>query len=1042
MYKKGEAITALVIIGLLAFGAFTLLTVSSNSPTGLAGFETAIAACGSVATSDNLTSNVIYSGTAACIQITGNNVVFDCQGFTIFYSNAVSDVAAISAYNVQNVTIKNCITQQTTPSGVNAPGINLTNVNNSIIINNTLNFNTTGFSNPYLIRITGSINNTFYNNTFSSPSTTSTTSGGFDLGSGTNYTNISSNVFNTNGFGVTQVVGIITGEISTTGTTIDNNTFNAIGTSTPNGIHMNIGNNTVITNNVMRLYGTGSSTGRNAIGFSFGGDNATVRGNTINITSGGGSLVGIRFFRPGNNSVVSSNTVLVNSSTFSARALSFLLTGPATNYTIINNSFSILNVTFSGAIIGNDYIVSNSVIANNTLTQRSTTSTLVAIGSTTWNNLTIYNNTINNVSQGVSIPSGTNITANQNNIILTGSQPAISISASNSNVTNNTILSSGFGTGISLGGTNGTIYNNSIVATGFGTGGVSTSGTNQTVFDNYMTNSTLSPSGTQGHFYNNTLINGQIVAGGSSDNIHDNPMIFDTTTDSFIYAIQVSSSDSNISNESVSYSTSGTDNRGIYMSGSTNRLSNINLTVNGAEPMYGINVVSGAANNLFDNIIINTNGSTAIQVVDTSGNNFSNILLNNTSSWIDSQDTGAGADNNFTNITFVNTGIGQSYFYFFNMNGNSNATRTTLNMSNNKIFLNTTVLPGMNQTATISWFNVTTNNIEVDFEDDGTFIPCGAVCNISSFLAPNLVFNVSHFTTFQSGGAGGINLSITKTDDPDPVAAGAQLNYTITINVTSGTAVNVTVNETYPGSVTFDSSSPAPSSGDNIFSLGDLTGPVVSQINITVNVSSAASGTLVNSINVTYQNSTGDNLSAIVTESTTVTSTPSGGGGGGGGSGGSGGYICPPLCQYPENANLPVCKNNCFAQTEIAPPTTQSPLNFPSSSDNIDSASKSIESAPSVPVEEETIEVVEEPLPSSTERTGLAKFFPWLILLVLAALIIAILSHSRKNGSKSAPIAIKTSVTNQITKIHDKETKEILENIRKSEERLKRLLGK
>ncbi len=47
MNKRGEAVTVLVVIGLLALGAYTILTVSSDSPTGLSGFETSdITACG------------------------------------------------------------------------------------------------------------------------------------------------------------------------------------------------------------------------------------------------------------------------------------------------------------------------------------------------------------------------------------------------------------------------------------------------------------------------------------------------------------------------------------------------------------------------------------------------------------------------------------------------------------------------------------------------------------------------------------------------------------------------------------------------------------------------------------------------------------------------------------------------------------------------------------------------------------------------------------------------------------------------------------
>jgi len=55
------------------------------------------------------------------------------------------------------------------------------------------------------------------------------------------------------------------------------------------------------------------------------------------------------------------------------------------------------------------------------------------------------------------------------------------------------------------------------------------------------------------------------------------------------------------------------------------------------------------------------------------------------------------------------------------------------------------------------------------------------------------------------------NVSITKTDEPDP--ANTSLNLTYQINVSStgnGTAFNVTVNDTYPPQVIFQTASPTP----------------------------------------------------------------------------------------------------------------------------------------------------------------------------------------------------------------------------------------
>jgi len=1036
MNKRGEAITILVVIGLLALGAYTLMTVSSNSPTGLQTFEPATAACGSVGASDTLTANISFNGAGSCIQITADNVVFNCLGNNIYYTNTgVGDVAAIDASNVQNITIKNCNIIMSAPTTNTAPGINFTNVNNSVIINSTVTLNGSSGGPQFLIRLSGSNGNNITNNSFNNIGTINSMNG-LSLLFSSNNNRITSNNFVLNSVAASQLSGAITLGTSPTGNIIDGNSITNTGPGL-NGIVLTTdASNNNITNNNITISAT-STTNINGIGLNFGSGQIIIRNNNIRINTSAASHspIGIRILSPGNNSIIENNFVQMNSSTFLVNALRFRSIGNANNFTIMNNTFVILNGTFNNAHISTDIPVSNTTIANNTFID---VNIATGIEGSSYTNMIIFNNTFINVSNGISM-NGNNITADLNVINITGSGSAININAPNTTITNNQILSMLYGSGISIAGTEGLVKNNSFTAYFMGTTGITASGSNEIVFNNSLNNGTLATLGTGINMFNNTLLNSLISAAGSSNNIHDNPMTFETTTEPFIYAIQVvGGTDNNISNESVTFNTSGNDNRGIYMSGSNNRLSNINLTISGGDPTIGISVLSGSSNNIFDNIIINTNTSTALEIIDSSGNNFSNILLNNTPSWIDSQDTGSGADNNFTNITFVNTGIGQSFFPSFNINGNSNVTRTTLNMSNNRIFLNTTELPGMNQTATISWFNATTSNVEVDFDDDGTFAPCGSVCTIISFIAPNLVFSVSHFTTYQSGGAGGINLTITKTDNPDPVAPGAQLNYTITINVTSGTAINVTVNETYPAGVAFDSSSPAPSSGDNIFSLENLTGPTVAQINITVNVSSGASGTLINSINVTYQNSTGDNLSAIVTETTTVASTPSGSSGSGGGSGGSGGIICPPLCQYPENKNLPICRNNCPQQAEVAPPVSQ----FPSFGE-AGVGNSGIDTPSGLPPEpeqivEESVEVVDEPI---VERSGFAKFFPWLVLLVLLALLIAILSRN-KDGSQPIVKVVPVKTAKPNVEANSKETQKILDDIRKSEERLRKLLGK
>lgn len=133
-------------------------------------------------------------------------------------------------------------------------------------------------------------------------------------------------------------------------------------------------------------------------------------------------------------------------------------------------------------------------------------------------------------------------------------------------------------------------------------------------------------------------------------------------------------------------------------------------------------------------------------------------------------------------------------------------------------------------------------------------------------------------------------ITVAKTSNPDPVTSNEQLNYTITVSNTGGApALNVVVTETYPSGLTFDSASPSPSSGNNIWNLGTIQNGSSIAIKITLNVDPSLNGTILNLVNITYYNNVTDqNVTVRTNESTVVnppptpppTSTPSGGGGG------------------------------------------------------------------------------------------------------------------------------------------------------------------
>jgi uncharacterized repeat protein (TIGR01451 family) len=138
-------------------------------------------------------------------------------------------------------------------------------------------------------------------------------------------------------------------------------------------------------------------------------------------------------------------------------------------------------------------------------------------------------------------------------------------------------------------------------------------------------------------------------------------------------------------------------------------------------------------------------------------------------------------------------------------------------------------------------------------------------------------------------------ITVTKTGTPNPVGINTWLNYTITVSASgNGTSFNVTVNDTYPSQLIFDSAQPTPLAGtNNSWILGNLTPGTIIKINITMNVTSLADGTvLTNTVNTTYQNETNIVPSILTTFSMTVSNPPGPqpGGSNGGGGGGGGGY--------------------------------------------------------------------------------------------------------------------------------------------------------
>ncbi|MEM4266271.1 MAG: DUF11 domain-containing protein, partial [Candidatus Woesearchaeota archaeon] len=355
----------------------------------------------------------------------------------------------------------------------------------------------------------------------------------------------------------------------------------------------------------------------------------------------------------------------------------------------------------------------------------------------------------------------------------------------------------------------------------------------------------------------------------------------------------------------------GTNNTWFFSEITNGTAIHINITVltlnvnNGTIINNTVNVTYQNATGAF--FMVNTTENTTIEVPPVILN-FSNMTIVKT----DSPDPVVASQNLTYQVNVSSTGNGTTYNVTVNETYPEQVIYLTSQPSpvigKNNTWVLGNLTPGRNISINITVLvrNITNgttinNTANVTFQNaTGSVIVLGALAQTLVLNPP--VFNIS-------------NISIAKTDSPDPVTQGGQLNYTIIVTSTgNGTAYNVTLNDTYPEQVVYDSAQPAPITGtNNTFVIGNLTPGTTVRINISVIVNAdLPNDTIINNTaNVTWQNETGILLSGSAGASTNVSNItpptppppPSGGGGGGGG---RKGVIIEP---EKENVTLPCVEN-------------------------------------------------------------------------------------------------------------------------------------
>jgi|GEM_PF-1242006 len=360
----------------------------------------------------NITSSGTYTllnnvtSPYTCMQITANNVVLDCQGYTILYGTAGTgngvNVSQTNTPRINNITIRNCRIDKSGTADSDNYGVRFTNVSNSTITNTSIF--TDGGSNNYGINIeTESVHTLVEGSTVladgsamdnhvifvstSSENTTIRANNVTSLGDGSGVavssarlTTIANTTIYVNGFQGFSGVSVT----SSNQTTIDNTSITSIADSNAYGFSMseNSVNTTILRSDVLCqgmyymyclsvlqsshiLIQNSTVTGifdHDGQGITLSTDvrNVTVRGSTINVT-GAYTNYGV-LVSYSNSSTIYNNTILVTG-TYGGRGI-VLSTSWFNN--IQNNSISIISTDYNNVGVsfdaGSDNILSGGSI--------------------------------------------------------------------------------------------------------------------------------------------------------------------------------------------------------------------------------------------------------------------------------------------------------------------------------------------------------------------------------------------------------------------------------------------------------------------------------------------------------------------------------------------------------------------------------------------------------------------------------------------------------------------------------------------------------
>ncbi|MBS3128937.1 DUF11 domain-containing protein [Candidatus Woesearchaeota archaeon] len=636
--------------------------------------------------------------------------------------------------------------------------------------------------------------------------------------------------------------------------------------------------------------------------------NVIIDGNGYTLTGDGSSGSGIR--NPGNfHNITIKN--FYNISNF----LIGINFSTSINNTFSNNSLETLSDSNAFSINLNN--VNTSVIDRNVINVQTplvaTLPTVVRFINSYANNLT--NNNITNIQSGTTIvlqrAHNTSIISNNINATAAGNSGAgIESSAGSSNngnnITSNTIHT--VGVSVSILGNETVIASNTITTTGATSLTMQGNSTRNRIQGNTITNTVgsaygvlLSPSANNNLIDTNRITTtkngayGIYLTNSNNSNITSNDVVVTGSTSYTIYLSnahlnRIISNSANSSSAHTIYLVNANDNTintnninatgdlasGLYLLTSSNQIANQNkIFVTGSNGV-GITVDTGNNNSFTgDTVLSNGSASIGLNMINADANTFTNLLVNATTGKEIS--VVAGSDNTkITGLTLMGlVNFTTPSISRLSININESPRQDTSGLQNLSDYITFLDIGGTSYVH----FNLTYGENEISSIRESSIrlyrynhttslwdgVQSSSVDTLNNILNSG---NISSFSTFASMGNTSMpSLSVTKSDSPDPVTAGQQLDYTITItNGGNATASNVNVTDIIPENMTYQSSNPPTAAGQTVNWSINVTAGGISTITLNVTVSSeTANGTVrTNTVNVTYDRNTISTVNATV----------------------------------------------------------------------------------------------------------------------------------------------------------------------------------